>query len=62
MYCFFDITGFGVKYSISAIVDKQYGEIFNYDFIAMIKDDDPQEQKDEIRLIMETQASTFQLA
>ena len=33
------LTGFGLKYSISSIADKQYGNIFVYDAIAVMEDD-----------------------
>ena len=33
------LTGFGLKYSISSIAEKQYGNIFVYDAIAVMEDD-----------------------
>ncbi|TLG74166.1 FtsX-like permease family protein [Culicoidibacter larvae] len=33
------ITGFGIKDSLTGIVDKQYGEIYHYDLTAVYKDD-----------------------
>lgn len=34
------LTGFGLKESISAIVDRQYGDIFRYDALAALDDSD----------------------
>ena len=33
------LTGFGLKYSISSIIDKQFGEIFHYDLMGVIDED-----------------------
>lgn len=33
------ITGFGIKYSVSEVVDRQYGEVFNYDAQVRLEDD-----------------------
>lgn len=40
------LTGFGLKHAIAAIVDKQYDEIFIYDFLAMVDSDAEREDKD----------------
>lgn len=41
------LTGFGLKESISAIVDRQYGDIFRYDALAAL-DEDSEEEFSEI--------------
>lgn len=41
------LTGFGLKESISAIVDRQYGDIFRYDALAAL-DDEAEESYDEV--------------
>ena len=41
------LTGFGLKESISAIVDRQYGDIFRYDALAAL-DDEAGESYDEV--------------
>lgn len=37
------LTGFGLKESISAIVDRQYGDIFKYDALAALNEDSEEE-------------------
>lgn len=40
------LTGFGLKESISAIVDRQYGDIFRYDALAALDEDSEEEFSD----------------
>lgn len=40
------LTGFGLKESISAIVDRQYGNIFKYDALAALDEDSAEEFSD----------------
>ncbi len=42
------LTGFGLFSSISVILDKQYGEIFNYDLIVALDTDEEAEKIDEV--------------
>ena len=42
------LTGFGLRDSISSIVDKQYGEIFKYDLVAIVDDNAEQADKDSL--------------
>ena len=42
------LTGFGLKDSISAIVSKQYGDIFHYDVTTMLQEDISAEQQMQI--------------
>lgn len=47
------VAGFGLKDSINAIVDVQYGEVFHYIGIATLNDDTKQERIDEISVDLE---------
>lgn len=48
------LTGFGLKNSISAIVTKQYGEIFYYDVTAVLQEDATAGQREEIARFLDT--------
>lgn len=47
------VAGFGLKDSINAIVDVQYGQVFHYIGVATLKEDTKQERIDEISLDLE---------
>lgn len=42
------LTGFGIKNSISAITDKQFGEIYSYDMLAILEDEGTAHQKKDV--------------
>ena len=48
------LTGFGLKHSISAIVDRQYGNVFVYDAMVMQNEDASQEDKDALAQKLQT--------
>lgn len=43
------LTAYGLKFSISCIVDKQYGELFLYDAITVVSDKASEEERENIR-------------
>lgn len=46
-------TGLGLRYAISAMVDLQYGNVFNYDLLGVYESELGAEEKDEIKFLLE---------
>ena len=47
------VTGFGLRDSISAIVDKQFGEIFTYNLTVAMKDGQVPETDEDVKAVLE---------